>query len=62
MTESDDGLYLVTLSRVSIFIHNNTLSSEYFSNNTHGWIKVSTFEPRSYEGNFQVSGGCLIKW
>lgn len=62
MTESDDGLYLVTRGRVSIFIHNNTLSSEYFSNNTHGWIKVPTFEPRSYEENFQVSGGCLIKW
>ena len=62
MIESDDGLYLGTLGGVGIFIHNNTLSSEYFSNKTHSWTCVGAFEPRSYQGNFQVSGGCLIKW
>ena len=62
MIESDDGLYLSTLGEVEVFIHDNTLSSEYFSNKTHGWTKVGAFEPRIYQGNFQVSGGCLIKW
>ncbi len=62
MIESDDGLYLGTLGKVNIFIHNNTLSSEFFSKKTHGWINVGAFEPRSHQGNFQVSGGCLIKW
>lgn len=62
MIESDDGLYLGTLGEVGVFIHNGTLSSEYFSNMTYGWTNVGAFEPRSYQGNFQVSGGCLIKW
>lgn len=62
MIESYDGLYLETLGEVSVFIHNGTLSSEYFSSVSRYWINVDEFQPRDYEGNFQVSGGCLIKW
>lgn len=62
MIESDDGLYLGKLGKIDIFIHKGTLSSEYFSNKTNRWTDVGKFLPKTYEGNYQVSGGCLIKW
>ena len=60
--ESDDGLYLGTKNEVNVFFHTGNYSSQYFDYNKYTLEYVGSFCPSAYEGNYQISGGVLVRW